>query len=240
MVERDLSAVEVRVLASLVEKAATTPDNYPLSSNALVAACNQKTSRDPVVDFDERTVDAAMITLRERGLARTVRGGTSRVVKHRHVLDEALGLDAAELAVMSVLALRGPQTPGELRTRGERQHAFADLAEVEETLAGLAAHGPPLVRDVGRQPGQKETRFAHLLSEDAEPDDAAPSPDPAPPSAPAGPGPVAGADLSPQGRVGEAGELADVRSQVEQLRAEMDALRATVDELRRELGLEPG
>ncbi|MEQ8719227.1 MAG: YceH family protein [Acidimicrobiales bacterium] len=238
--ERDLSAVEVRVLASLVEKAATTPDNYPLSSNALVAACNQKTSRDPVVDFDERTVDAAMITLRERGLARTVRGGTSRVVKHRHVLDEALGLDAAELAVMSVLALRGPQTPGELRTRGERQHAFADLVEVEETLAGLAAHEPSLVRDVGRQPGQKETRFAHLLSEDADPDDAAPSPDPVPPRSSDGPDAVAGSEPSPRDRATASAELADLRAQVVQLRAEMDALRATVDELRRELGLEPG
>jgi uncharacterized protein YceH (UPF0502 family) len=238
-VERDLSAVEVRVLASLVEKAATTPDNYPLSSNALVAACNQKTSRDPVVEFDERTVDAAMITLRERGLARSIRGGTSRVVKHRHVLDEALGLDAAELAVVSVLALRGPQTPGELRTRGERQHAFADLGEVEETLAGLAVHVPSLVRDVGRQPGQKETRFAHLFSEDADPDDAAPWPDRSPPRSSERPVVAVGADQSPHTRPADPGDMADLGSQVARLRAEMDALRETVDDLRRELGLEP-
>lgn len=237
--ERDLSAIEVRVLASLVEKAVTTPDNYPMSSNALVAACNQKTSRDPVLELDERTVDAAMITLRERGLARTVRGGTSRVVKHRHVLDEALGLGAAELAVVSVLALRGPQTPGELRTRGERQYAFADLSEVEETLVRLAGHVPSLVRDVGRRPGQKETRFAHLLGEDGDAAGETPWPDPAHAAPPARPGAVVGAEPFPQNRPTDSGDIADVRSQMAQLRVEVDALRATVDELRRELGLEP-
>jgi uncharacterized protein YceH (UPF0502 family) len=159
-----LTAEQTRVLACLVEKEATTPDGYPLSTNALVLACNQRSSRDPVVDYDESTVTATLLSLRELGLARTARGEGSRVYKHSHLLREALGLAAAGLAALSVLMLRGPQTAGELRTRTERQHPFASLESVEETLAELAARDEPLVEQLPRAPGQKEARWTQLLS----------------------------------------------------------------------------
>lgn len=155
------SPVELRILGSLVEKQLTTPDNYPLSTNALVAACNQRTNREPVVDYDERTVDTVMLELRRDGLARTVTGG--RTNKHRHVLDEALGLDPRALSLLSVLMLRGPQTVGELRIRTERMADFIDLDEVESTLEELAGREPALVVRLDRRPGQKEPRWRHLL-----------------------------------------------------------------------------
>lgn len=155
------------MLGCLVEKEATTPDAYPLSTNALVLACNQRSSRDPVVDYDESTVTATMISLRELGLARTTRGEGSRVYKHAHLLREELGLDATELALLSVLMLRGPQTAGELRTRSERQHAFASLEAVEATLAELAGRASPFVERLPRGPGQKETRWRELLTGEA-------------------------------------------------------------------------
>lgn len=157
----DLTEPEVRVLGALVEKAHTTPEQYPLTTNALVAACNQRTSRHPVTDYDERTVDGAMQELRQRGLARTVRGSGMRTYKHRHVADEALGLEPGELAVLAVLALRGPQTPGELRARTER---FGTGGDVEPALAALAGRSEPLAVNLGRAPGQSQDRWAHLLS----------------------------------------------------------------------------
>lgn len=163
------------MLGCLVEKEATTPDAYPLSTNALVLACNQRSSRDPVVDYDESTVTATMISLRELDLARTARGDGSRVYKHAHLLRQALRLDAAALAVLSVLTLRGPQTTGELRTRTERQHAFATLEAVEAALEDLADRESPLVEQLPRGPGQKEARWSHLLLAD----------EPAPPARPA-------------------------------------------------------
>ncbi len=162
----ELSPVQVRVLGSLLEKAATTPDAYPLSTNALVNACNQKTSRDPVTSLAEREVTEAMMELRAEGLARTVHGG--RADKHKHVLDEALDLDDGELAVLAVMMLRGPQSPGELRTRTERAHPFPDLESVGDVLAGLEAR--QLVRDLGRGPGQSQNRWAHLLGDGTEPE----------------------------------------------------------------------
>lgn len=173
-----LTTEQTRVLGCLVEKEMTTPDGYPLSTNALVLACNQRSSRDPVVDYGESAVTATLTSLRELGLARTARGEGSRVYKHSHLLREALALGPAALAVLSVLMLRGPQTSGELRTRTERQHAFASLASVEETLAELAARDEPLVERLPRAPGQKEARWAHLLG--GEPEAGAPAP--APPS----------------------------------------------------------
>lgn len=158
-----LTAEEIRVLGALVEKEATTPDQYPLSTNALTNACNQKTSRDPVVSYDQRTVAEVMLTLRPAGLARTIISG--RTEKHRHVLDEALGLDRAELALMAVLMLRGPQTPGELRTRTERSHGFESVEAVEATLVALASRGEPLTRNLGRGPGQSQDRWTHLLGD---------------------------------------------------------------------------
>lgn len=152
------------MLGCLVEKEATTPDAYRLSTNALVLACNQRSSREPVVDYGESTVTATLISLRELGLVRTTRGEGSRVYKHAHLLREELGLGAAGLAVLSVLMLRGTQTAGELRNRTERQHAFASLEAVEATLEELADRGSPLVERLPRGPGQKETRWRELLS----------------------------------------------------------------------------
>jgi uncharacterized protein len=150
------------VLGCLVEKSATTPDSYPLSTNALVNACNQKSSRDPVVQYTERQVIESMLLLRPAGLARTV-SGAGRVEKHRHTLDEALGLDDEQLAVLSVLALRGPQSPGEIRTRTERFVSFSDVEQVEGVLRGLASRDDPLTIDLGRRVGQSQNRWTHLL-----------------------------------------------------------------------------
>ena len=160
-----LSPEQIRVLGALVEKAATTPETYPLSLNALRTACNQRSSRNPVVEYDESTVTAAMLALRERELAKTVRGAGSRVFKHAHALDR-LELADAEVAALSVLLLRGPQTIGEIKTRCERQHSFASLEEVEATLSRLVAGGEPLVARLERGPGQKEARWRHLLDND--------------------------------------------------------------------------
>lgn len=160
-----LSAAEARVLGSLVEKQITTPDNYPLSLNALTNACNQLTSRDPVVTFDETTVVRALDGLRDKRLATLFSGAESRVARYKHTLTDALLLTPAEVAIICVLILRGPQTIGELRTRSERLFAFDTLTEVEETLTALAARQPqPLVAKLPRQPGTKESRYAHTLS----------------------------------------------------------------------------
>jgi hypothetical protein len=159
----NLTPEEIRVLGCLVEKQSTTPDGYPLSTNGLLAACNQRTSREPVVDYTESTVTETLISLRERGLARTARGEGSRAYKHSHLLDSALGLDAAELAALSVLMLRGPQTSGEIRTRSERQHRFSSLDAVEGSLGRLAEREPPLVTLSPRRSRQREDRWSHTL-----------------------------------------------------------------------------
>ncbi len=166
MDELPLTAEECRVLGSLIEKAATTPDQYPLSSNGLRTACNQKTARDPIVAYDERLVDATLLSLRDRGLARTIRGAGQRVFKHKHVVDDAWGLDPSQLAVLAVLMLRGPQSAGELRTRTERAHGFATTDGVEAVLDDLARRDPPLVRRVGRKPGQKDDRWVTTAAPD--------------------------------------------------------------------------
>jgi uncharacterized protein YceH (UPF0502 family) len=157
----ELTAEELRVLGCLIEKGATTPDHYPLSTNALTNACNQKTSRDPVVSYSERVVSETMLLLRPAGLARTITSG--RTQKHRHVLDEAWGLGPRELAVLAIMMLRGPQSAGELKTRTERYVDFDSLDAVEQTLARLAEREEPLVVDVGRQPGQSQNRWMHTL-----------------------------------------------------------------------------
>ncbi|MGI9624240.1 MAG: YceH family protein [Acidimicrobiales bacterium] len=160
----DLGLVDIRILGCLVEKERTIPDNYPLSTNALTNACNQSSNRDPVVSYEETEVDQAMLALRTSGLARTVTGG--RANKHRHVLDEAWGLSSAELALLAVLFLRGPQTIGELRTRTDRMHQFDDLDQVETTLASMADGDEPWVAKLDRVPGQKERRWTHLCDGD--------------------------------------------------------------------------
>jgi hypothetical protein len=158
----DLSASEIRVLGCLLEKQRTTPDHYPLSLNSLRLACNQATNREPVVGYDDATVRDALHRLERRGYTRLA--GASRAAKYRHLLSEALPMSSAEQAVMCVLMLRGPQTPGELKQRGERIHAFDGLDEVHSTLAGLIERG--LVAQLGRRPGQKEDRYTQLLGDD--------------------------------------------------------------------------
>jgi uncharacterized protein YceH (UPF0502 family) len=160
-----ISAEEARVLGCLLEKERTTPDAYPLSMNALVTACNQSTNRSPVVSYDETTVEAALDQLRDRGFARRGVYPGSRVIKYRHALDEALKVGSDEAALLCVLLLRGPQTPGELKSRTERLHPFADLAAVEEGLDRLAGREEALVRRLAREPGQKEARVCQLLSD---------------------------------------------------------------------------
>jgi len=161
----ELTDIEVRVLGSLVEKQVTTPEYYPLTLNALTLACNQKNNRTPVTSCDETTVAQALETLREKNLAYVFYGSTSRVPKYKHVLPEVMHLSQPELALMCVLMLRGAQTTGELATRAFRLHEFSGLEEVEATLNSLISREPdPLVTRLSRQPGQKEARFAHLLS----------------------------------------------------------------------------
>lgn len=168
----DLTGEEIRVLGALVEKQRTTPDQYPLSLNALRLACNQSTNRDPVVEFDDATIRQALERLSRRRWVRLASGAGSRATKYRHLLDEALGLDGREISVLTVLMLRGPQTPGELRARTERLHRFNGHDELKAAIDRLAQR--ELVTGVGRRPGQKEERYAHLLAADGE--EAAPPP----------------------------------------------------------------
>ena len=241
----DLTAAEIRVLGCLLEKQRTTPDVYPLTLNALRAACNQSTNRDPVVSYDEATVRDAVARLSRRRWARLASGAGSRASKYRHLLDEALTRAPDELAVLCVLMLRGPQTPGELKGRTERLHPFADLAAVHETLERLVERD--LVRQLPRRPGQKEERYAHRLSDDDAPEpQAAPAQPPAaaaaeaaaeapppPVRAPGRPMPVA-----PERERAErplADRVARLEAEVVQLRAELRALRGGLS-ARRPLG----
>ena len=159
----ELDAVETRVVGCLIEKEATTPDNYPLSMNALINACNQKTNRYPVVDFNEETVTDAVDSLRDKNIAYVFFGGSSRVAKYKHLFPKIFNLNFPEVAAMCVLMLRGPQTPGEIKSRTARLYSFADIEHVEESLKVLQERDEPLVVNLGRQPGQKESRYAHLL-----------------------------------------------------------------------------
>jgi uncharacterized protein YceH (UPF0502 family) len=183
-----LNPLEVRVLGSLMEKEITTPDYYPLSLNALVNACNQKSNRDPVMDVDESAVREALYSLGEKGLAGPVSSAESRVTKYEHRMQEVFNFTRRESAIVCVLLLRGPQTPGELRGRTERLFSFDDLADVQSTLQRLVQHDPPLAKMLARQPGTKEARYVHLLAGDAE------AWDTAQPSAAAGSGSLAGSE----------------------------------------------
>jgi uncharacterized protein YceH (UPF0502 family) len=164
----DVDAVEIRVLGCLIEKQRTTPDAYPLSLNALRLACNQATNRDPVVAYEEREIKAALDRMSNRGWTRFASGVSSRALKYRQLLDEALGLSEPEISLLGVLMLRGPQTVGELKQRSERLHRFGSIGEVAETLDGLTQR--ELVARLERRPGQKEERWQQLLGGDAEPD----------------------------------------------------------------------
>jgi uncharacterized protein YceH (UPF0502 family) len=163
-VDQILTQVEVRVLGSLIEKEITTPEYYPLTLNALTNACNQISNRDPVVSFDEKAVARALESLREKKLVWLVTGAGSRVPKYEHRFVEAFKLAAQEIAVMCVLMLRGPQTVGEIRGRSGRLYEFKELDEVEMTLQSLMSADPTLVTRLPRQPGTKESRYAHLLA----------------------------------------------------------------------------
>jgi uncharacterized protein len=204
----DLDAAEVRVLGCLLEKQRTTPDAYPLSLNSLRLACNQSTNRDPVVDYDEDTIREALHRLGRRRFTRLASGHGSRASKYRHLVDEALGIGPAEQALLAVLMLRGPQTPGELKQRTERLHGFADLAELQDVLDRLIER--ELAVRLVRRPGQKEERYAHLLSDEVEEVTA--------------PAPVAAAPPTPR------------EDRLDRLEREVAELRAAVAALRAELG----
>ena len=209
-------AVEIRVVACLVEKQRTTPDVYPLSLNSLRIACNQATNRDPVVEYDEATVIEALRRLALRGWTRLASGPGGRARKYRHLLDEALGLDGAEISLLAVLMLRGPQTPGELKLRSERLHSSSSLAAVQDTLERLIERRQ--VARLPRRPGQKEERYEQLVGGARDP--AALSP--APTASASGPSEVPGEEPSlplPGDRLNRLeAELAELREQVAALR----------------------
>ena len=219
----DLTPVEVRVLGCLVEKQRTTPQYYPLTLNALVTACNQTSNRHPVVAYQPDEVQDALGTLRERELTRIVYSVHNRATKYRHVLDEALRMSDEELVLLAVLMLRGPQTVGELRGRSERMAQFASLGEVEAALDALAAREEPLVVRLPRQPGQKEVRYAQLLSGPVPVDE---EPEPAVTAAASG----GTRRTAPDGVALEA--LARLEDEVRGLREELDDVRREVAELR--------
>lgn len=159
-----LTSEAARVLACLIEKQMTTPEYYPMTVNALVAACNQKTNRDPVMTMDEEAVNNALAELNELGLSRFTRSPGARTLKYLHKIDEALEIDADQAAIIAVMLLRGPQTSGELRSRTERYVSFRDVAAVEEVLRDLITRDRPLVEHLEREPGRKERRFRTFLS----------------------------------------------------------------------------
>jgi uncharacterized protein len=214
---RTLTAIEARVLGVLVEKQATVPDTYPLSLNALVAGCNQKTARAPVMEATESAVLTAIDGLKSMSLV--FEGSGARVVRYEHNMGRALGLPAQSVALLSVLMLRGPQTAAELRLNCERLHRFADISSVEGFLDELATKQPARVVRLARAPGSREPRWAHLLSGDVVEASAADEP-----SLPARDG---------------GGELAALKAEQQRLAAEVESLKALVLKLARELGVEP-
>jgi uncharacterized protein YceH (UPF0502 family) len=218
-------AVEIRVLGCLIEKQHTTPDAYPLSLNALRLACNQATNREPVVDYDEQEVVEALRRLALRGWTRLASGAGSRARKYRHLLDDAFGLDDTEISLLAVLMLRGPQTPGELKQRGQRLHDFASLAAVQETLDRLVER--EIVARHGRRPGQKEDRYEQLLGPSSGSPSVPPSPEPPPET---GPHPA-----DPQEQPSRP-ELSPAEDRLTRLERELSELRAELADLRTALG----
>ena len=212
--EIHLTPTEARVLGSLIEKDITTPDYYPLSLNALVNACNQKNNREPVMNLNENTVRDALAGLQHQRLAGPARGADSRVTKYEHRLQEVFNLTRGETALLCVLLLRGPQTPGELRGRTERMFRFEHLDDVEAALRRLMDRDPPLVTMLQRQPGTKEARYAHLLSGDP-PQDAVASARPASSSI-------------------DGDRLAQLKAEVAKLRRELHELRQEFGEFKKQ------
>ena len=213
-----LDRVEARVLGALIEKEITTPEYYPLSLNALVNACNQKSNRDPIMDLDEPSVRSALLALDEKGLARSA-VTEGRVPKYEHQLQEAFNFTRPEIAILCELLLRGPQTPGELRSRASRMHAFDDLIAIHSALQRLMKHEPPLVKLLPRQPGTKEARYAQLLSpgEDESPSSTANAPEPE--------------AIAPPGSADE--RIARLEADIASLRAELAELKGLVSSLQR-------
>jgi uncharacterized protein len=203
----DVDAVEIRVLGCLIEKQRTTPDQYPLSLNALRLACNQTTNRDPVVEYDERMIKAALDRMSHRGWTRFASGASSRALKYRHLLNEALDLSDEELAVLAVLMLRGPQTLGELKQRTERMHRFGSLDEVAQTLDSLG--GKELATRLERRPGQKEERYGQLLGDEEQTEEL-------------GSDPV-------RGQTPEADRSAELEARLARLESAFEELRARID-----------
>lgn len=216
-----LSLLEARILGVLVEKQHTVPDTYPLTHNALVAGCNQKTSRDPVLDASDAEVQAAIDRL--KSLSFVVESSGGRALRYAHNVGRVLGIPTQSVALLAVMMLRGPQTAGELRMNCDRLHRFADISSVEGFLEELAARSDaPLVQELPRAPGARETRWAHLLS-----------------GAPVLPATGVG-DAAPEDERVTLGELAALRASVTRLEAEVTDLRALVDRLARDLGVNPG
>lgn len=212
-----LSAVEARILGSLVEKAFTTPDVYPLSLNALTNACNQTSNRDPVMDLDEESVKWAINSLRQQSLVRAIQPSDSRVMKFQHLLAESKGLERSALAALCVLMLRGPQTLGEIKGRTGRLAEFANVTDVEAVLESLMGAG--LVALLDRRPGQKEARYAHLLS-----------------GPPAGDSPEPAVEAAAQQLGANIDRIAALESTVEAMRHELTELRARFEEFARQFG----
>lgn len=244
----ELSAEELRVLCCLIEKSHTTPDQYPLTTNALVNACNQKTSRDPVVDYGTNQVDQIMQQLRFNGWARTIRTSGGRTNKHKHVIDEKLGLTDRQQALVAVLGLRGPQSPGELKTRTERYVEFDSFADVVDELEALADRDAPLVRNSGTQPGQSQPRWIQLLGggADHEPhgrepihggaighgDNGTPAGFDAPVrAADDGPHPPVAVERVRSSMAVDSGVIAELRSELRDVTRRLDAAEARIDEL---------
>ena len=216
--ELRLTENEARVLGALMEKDITTPEYYPLSLNALVNACNQKSNRDPVMQLDEDAVRDALGGLQEHHLAGPARGADSRVTKYEHRAQEVFNFTRGENALICVLLLRGPQTPGELRGRAERMHHFETLDDVQGALQKLMQREPPLVKVLPRQPGNKESRYAHLLAGDVVVTETAPE------------------QVSPPGnqRSGDSGRVAHLEEEMAALRSEVSALREEWERFRRQ------
>lgn len=210
MTKFDLTDVEARVLGALIEKDITTPDYYPLSLNALVNACNQKSNREPVMELSEGAVRDALSSLQEERLAGPAGGADSRVTKYEHRLQEVLNLDRRETALLCVLLLRGPQTPGELRGRTERLYRFEHLDDVQSALQRLIERDPPLAKVLPRQPGTKEVRYVHLMSGEVASFE--------PPIAP-----VAGRDPDRLARLED--EVGDLRKKVDDLEQQLASFR---------------
>jgi uncharacterized protein YceH (UPF0502 family) len=218
-VATELNDIEVRVLGSLVEKQVTTPEYYPLTLNALVLACNQKNNRNPITSLDEAAVAHALETLREKNLTYVFYGSTSRVAKYKHVMTEVLHLTPSQLALMCVLMLRGPQTVGELRGAASRLHEFSSLEEVEETVNSLISREPDaVVTRLPRQPGQKEARFAHLLSGSIPIDETA----------------HARSENQSAPRASQSDRVSNLESEVARLTSEMESLREQFNLFRRQ------